>query len=98
VGHIFEIRFSSEAQASKTIDEILRSAPYFYRFNEGYSIYEYLGPAGDSREPFTPDCAITVEAFGLLFNALGDRSICGQIEDHLMAALKREYGNIEVLY
>jgi len=91
VGHIVELRFKYAEKDLALLDGLLRSAPYFSRYDGLHRLYEFRGPESRLDEP-TPDCSVMVEDYGLLLNALGDYRVYDAVEENLVRVVEERIG------
>lgn len=96
MGHLEPVRFSYEEKDLAVIDSMLRSAPHFSRYDERYGTYEFRRQSDGSDGDSTPDCAVTIETYGLLFNALGDYEVCNAVDAHLTKGIAERLGVIQL--
>jgi hypothetical protein len=95
MGHIVQLRFLYEEKDKNTLDSIIRSAPFFFIYDPGYDLYEFRDPIRTSDDDPTPDCAVKLEPYGLMFNALGNYEVCAKIDNYVTKFIEEKIGKID---
>jgi hypothetical protein len=89
MGHVNKLKFHVEERSIPILDNILRSAPHFARYDEEGQLYEFRV---DPSERDMPEATAEIEPYGLELNALYNYNIYGAVQEYLVREIERTLG------
>lgn len=92
MGHECQLRFGYDDREG--LDPLLRAAPRFFRYDAGWSTYEYRGQESSERGYDMPDLTVIISPAGFDVCAYGSGEVVRAICDYLEREARARFGGV----